>query len=161
MQLEAAGEPMRQGKMDPNAGPGLALTPEQASTHTWKPDPETWQEIKRLSAKSTANITILGFADDSSKVPVSVGKVTIATSSDPVSAPIFYRDVPLLLPQRRKKGPIAPLPRSAIPLIKWQIRDISQPESHSGDDQPADLRELPFVLARWQDFRTRSRRPPQ
>ncbi len=38
--------------------------------------------------------------------------------------------MPLLLPPPEEKGPIAPLPRSAIPLIKWQIRDISQPKSH-------------------------------
>lgn len=56
--------------------------------------------------------------------------MSISTSADPVGAPIFYRDVPLLLPPPEERGPIAPLPRSAIPLIKWQIRDISQPKSH-------------------------------
>ena len=130
MRMEAAGEPMQRGEIDPDAGPGLAFTQEQASTHTWRPDAETWEKIKRLSAKSTANIAIMGFADDGSKAPVSAGKVTITTSSDPVGAPIFYRDVPLLLPPPEERGPIAPLPRSAIPLIKWQIRDISQPTSH-------------------------------
>jgi Flp pilus assembly protein TadD len=130
IRLDAPGNAMQQGEIDPDAGPGLALTPEQASTHTWKPDPGTWEKIKRLSAKSTANIAIMGFADDGSKLPVSAGNVSIATSSDPVGAPVFYRDVPLLLPPPGEKGPIAPLPRSAIPLIKWQIRDIAQPKSH-------------------------------
>ena len=38
MRVETAGELMQRGKIDPEAGPGLELTPEQASTHTWKPD---------------------------------------------------------------------------------------------------------------------------
>ncbi len=130
LRIDAKGEWMQQSTIDPSAGPGLALTAEQASTHTWKPDIKTWETIKRLSTKSTANIVIMGFADNGSNLPVSVGKVTIATSPDPVGAPIFYRDVPLMLPPPDEKGPIAPLPRSAIPLIKWQIRDIAQPESH-------------------------------
>jgi Flp pilus assembly protein TadD len=130
LRIDTPGASMQQGEIDPNAGPGLALTPEQTSSHTWKPNVETWEKIKRLCTKSTANIAIIGFADNGSSLPVSVGKVTIATSTDPVGAPIFYRDVPLLLPPPEEKGPIAPLPRTAIPLIKWQIRDISQSKSH-------------------------------
>lgn len=130
LRIDTKGELMQQSEIDPNAGPGLTLTPDQTSTHTWKPDVKTWEMIKRLSTKSTAHIAIMGFADKSSILPVSVGKVMIATSRDPVDAPIFYRDVPLMLPPPEEKGPIAPLPRSAIPLIKWQIRDISQPKSH-------------------------------
>ncbi|MGA9586849.1 MAG: tetratricopeptide repeat protein [Terracidiphilus sp.] len=130
IRIDAPGKTMQQGEIDSNAGPSLALTPEQASTHTWKPDAETWENIKRLSAKSTANIAIMGFGNDGSELPVSIGKVSISTSADTVGAPIFYRDVPLLLPPPGEKGPVAPLPRSAIPLIKWQIRDIAQPRSH-------------------------------
>ena len=129
LHFPAAGDPFQQGALDPNAGPGLALTPDQASTHTWKPDAATWEQIKRFSVKAPAHVSILGFAGGGQS-PVSMGHVTISTSADPVGAPIFYRDVPLLLPPPEERGPIAPLPRSAIPLIKWQIRDISQPKSH-------------------------------
>ncbi len=38
IRMDAPGRIMQQGEIDANAGPGLALTPEQASTHTWKPD---------------------------------------------------------------------------------------------------------------------------
>jgi hypothetical protein len=55
------------GEIDPEAGPGLELTPEQASTRTWRPDAETWAKIKRLSVKSPATITISGFADGDAK----------------------------------------------------------------------------------------------
>ena len=45
--------------IDPDAGPGLELTPEQASTHTWKPDAEMWARIKRLSVKGPATVRIM------------------------------------------------------------------------------------------------------
>jgi Flp pilus assembly protein TadD len=129
LRIETNGDLLQTGQIDPNAGPGQPLTPEQASTHTWKPDTATWEKIKRLSIATPARISIEGFAANG-REPISVGRVSISTSRDPVGAPIFYRDVPLMLPPADEKGPIAPLPRSAIPLIKWQIRDISQPKSH-------------------------------
>ncbi len=129
LRINAPGDLLQRGEIDPDAGHDLELTPEQASTHTWKPDVATWEKIKHLSVSSPARITIKGLVADGSE-PVSIGHVAISTSSDPVGAPVFYRDVPLRLPPPEEKGPIAPLPRSAIPLIKWQIRDISQPKSH-------------------------------
>jgi Flp pilus assembly protein TadD len=131
LRIETPGERLQKGRLDPQAGPGIDLTPEQASTRTWRPDAETWAKIKRLSAKSLATITINGFAAGISGRAVSAGKVTISTSVDPVGAPVFYRDVPLLLPSPQEHGPIAPLAASAIPLIKWQIRNIGETESHT------------------------------
>jgi len=129
--VQAPGDHLRMGKLDPQAGPGIELTPQQAAMRTWRPDAATWEKIKRLSAKSPATIVISGLAGGDSNMPVSTGKVTISTSRDPVGAPIFYRDVPLLLPAADEKGPIAPLPRYAIPMIKWQVRDIGETESHT------------------------------
>ncbi len=129
IRVETTGELLQRGQIDPKAGAGLPLTPEQASTHTWKPDAATWDKIKHLSIAAPARISIEGFAANIHE-PLSIGRCSISTSRDPVGAPIFYRDVPLLLPPPDEKGPIAPLARSAIPLIKWQIRDISQPKSH-------------------------------
>ena len=53
----------------------------------------------------------------------------LTVSQDPVGAPIFYRDVPLM-PSATEKGIIKPLPTSAIPLIEWRMRNISEPSSH-------------------------------
>ncbi len=128
LRIDAAGDLLQRGLIDTNAGPGLELTPEQASTRTWKPDDATWDRIKRLTVNAPATIAIRGEGTDS-LATVSLGKVTIATSSDPVGAPVFYRDVPLMLPSPDQKGPITPLPQEALPLIKWRIRDIAQPES--------------------------------
>jgi Flp pilus assembly protein TadD len=127
--IDAPGTLLREGESDPKAGVAAALTPMQASTRTWKPDPLTWAKIKQFSLDKPVHIAIKGFKDDPHQF-VSSGDVTISTSSDPVGAPIFYRDVPLMLPPPDATGPIAPLPRSAIPLIKWQVRDISEPRSH-------------------------------
>jgi hypothetical protein len=62
---------------------------------------------------------------------VSEGSVTISTSADPVGAPIFYRDVPLMLWPKTEKGAIQPLPPFAIPLIKWKLRNIGETESRT------------------------------
>jgi len=134
IRVEARGEFMQVGENDPDAGLPAQLTPEQASTHTWRPDDETWEKIKRLSVKSPATIVISGFAEGGSNQPVppqpvSTGKVTISTSKDPVGAPVFYRNVPLIVSPVEQKGPITPLPPSAIPLIKWELRNIGEPKS--------------------------------
>ena len=131
IRVETPGEFMQSGKIDPAAGPGTDLTPEQAGTRTWKPEPALWAKIKRLSVKSPAKIAIRGYADSDAKSLVSVGSVTISTSEDPVGAPIFYRDVPLKAPGTAERGAIQPLPQSALPLIKWQVRNIAEPQSHT------------------------------
>ena len=51
--------------------------------------------------------------------------VRIQTSADPVGAPIFYRDVPLM-PAETEPGVIKPLANSAVPLIAWRLRDVEQ-----------------------------------
>ena len=130
LRFQAAGNPPQAGEIDPEAGPALELTPEQATTKTWKPDEETWATIKRLTVKAPATVSISGFADDKTNQRVSMARVTISTSTDPVGAPLFYRDVPLRTSAVAEAGPIAPLPLSAIPLIKWRVRNLAEPESH-------------------------------
>src|SRR5208337_4066560 len=83
IRVEAPGEYMQMGEIDPQAGEPSPLTPEQAATRTWRPDAATWAKIKRGSVKSPATIAITGFADESSKLPASGGRVTISTSRDP------------------------------------------------------------------------------
>lgn len=129
LRIEAPGKHLQIGELDPDAGPGPELTPEQAATHTWQPDEATWATIKKFSVNAPATIAISGIGGNTD-TPVSSGKVTISTSTDPVGAPIFYRNVPLRTSAPPEDAPIAPLPQSAIPLIKWEVRNISEPESH-------------------------------
>jgi len=123
------GEPMKLSPIDPrcvsvtNRPP--ALTPQQAASHTWKPDPELWAALKQHSIEKPATVTITGY---SRGVPVSRGAVQILTSRDPVGAPIFYRDVPLM-PSETQKGVIKPIEPKLVPLIAWRLRYLDEPAS--------------------------------
>ena len=132
IQLKSAGERLRIGEIDPrcvSASNELPkLTPEQAAARTWIPDAATWAAIKRQSKDRPATITITGFEDNDFARPVSRGSVTIQTSSDPVGAPIFYRDVPLI-PSTQEDGVVKPLAQADLPLLSWRLRDISKPNS--------------------------------
>jgi Flp pilus assembly protein TadD len=137
LRIDAPGEHLQMGEIDPQTGTGAELaqlTPEQAATRTWTPDAATWSKIKQSSVKSPATISITGFAassSDNASSPISVGSVTISTSVDPVGAPVFYRDVPLMTSPHAEKGSIQPLPTSALPLIKWRLRNIAEPQSRT------------------------------
>jgi tetratricopeptide (TPR) repeat protein len=104
------------------------LTPEQASAHTWIPEADIWEAIKKHSVSGAAVVTITGFTSEDARRAVSSGRVNISTARDPVGAPIFYRDVPLM-PSETEKGIIKPLDPAAIPLIQWRLRDIGRTES--------------------------------
>lgn len=132
LRIDSPGAPMSIGEIDKrcisahNELP--TLTPEQAQAHTWVPDEKTWDRIKKHSIAGPAKITISGFSQDDSGQALSGGAIEISTSKDPVGAPIFYRDVPLM-PSETEKGIIKPLSPTAIPLIEWRLRSIDQAES--------------------------------
>ena len=123
---------MRVGEIDPRAvGPTNELpklTPEQAAARTWKPDAATWEAVKERSVEAAATVTITGFAAAGAGTPVSRGQVVIRTSRDPVGAPIFYRDVPLM-PSAGEKGVIKPLATAKVPLIAWRLRNVAEARS--------------------------------
>jgi len=126
------GEPMEIGEIDPRAvGPTNEppqLTPEQAAAHTWRPDVATWEAIKKGSTQTPALVRITGYADEERRRAVSRGHVSIRTSTDPVGAPIFYRDVPLM-PAQGEKGVIQPLDKKFTPLIAWRLRNVAETSS--------------------------------
>ena len=104
------------------------FTPEQARSHTWTPDAEAWDKIKKHSVTRPVEVVVRGFDVGEARTAVSRGEVSIETSKDPVAAPIFYRDVPLM-PSETEKGVIKPLAANAIHLIEWRLRSIDQPQS--------------------------------
>jgi len=132
LQVKSSGERLQVGEIDPRCVGAVPpkLTPEQAAAHTWKPDPRTWAAIKSGSAADAATVTITGFADRRESRAVSRGRIAIETSKDPVGAPIFYRDVPLI-PSPTVKGVIQPLPPSAIGLIAWRLRNVGETQSRT------------------------------
>jgi tetratricopeptide (TPR) repeat protein len=133
LQLKSEGEQLRIGQIDERcAQAGTVppmLTPEQAVGHTWKPDAATWEAILRHSVKLPASITFTGFRDQQLTQPSSRGQVSFQTSKDPVGAPIFFRDVPLISVPVGEKGVIMPIPAAAIPFIAWRLRYVGETES--------------------------------
>ncbi len=105
------------------------LSPSEEVAHSWTPDTETWAVIKKHSVRRPATVTITGFKDEAATQPVSRGQVSIQTSRDPVGAPIFFRDVPLISVPVGQKGVIMPVPAGAMPLIAWRLRYLSEPKS--------------------------------
>jgi tetratricopeptide (TPR) repeat protein len=127
------GERMRIGRIDPDCvaptNEPPRLTPEQAAAHSWTPGPLTWQAIKRRSVANPATVTITGFRDAAPDQAVSRGRVAIRTSKDPVGAPIFYRDVPLMPFLQLEQGAIRPLAVEAMPLVAWRVRNVGEARS--------------------------------
>jgi len=126
------GERMHLGAIDPdavadsNSPPKLTL--QQAATWTWVPDAATWAAIQSHSAAGAATMVITGYREG--HVAYSQSRILFSTSKDPVGAPIFYRDVPLM-PSAGVNGVVSPLAPTAIHLIHWRLRDITKAESHT------------------------------
>jgi tetratricopeptide (TPR) repeat protein len=133
LHFQSAGKPPAIGEIDPRCVAPTnelpKLTPAMADSHSWIPDKAAWEDIKTHSVAGPATVTIAGYASPDSQAPLSRGKVNFTTSRDPVGAPIFYRDVPLM-PSETEKGIIKPLAADALHLVQWRLRDLSKPESH-------------------------------
>lgn len=106
IRITAPGEPYRLGEIDPRAVADTnelpKLTAEQAAARRFRPDRATWETIKKRSVDRPALITITGHRDAKPGPPVSRGQVRIRTAREPVGAPIFYRDVPLMPTETEK-----------------------------------------------------------
>lgn len=128
----SSGEPPPIGEIDQDAvGPTNEpprLSPERAAAHTWKPDAATWEAIKRIATAGPALVTITGYSGSWMRRAVSRGQGTIQVSTDPVGAPVFYRDVPLM-PSAGQRGIIQPLDKKFTPLIAWRLRNLAEPSS--------------------------------
>jgi len=131
--VSAHGEGMRIGEIDPRCISDTnklpELTKEEAEAHTWKPDQSTWAAIKKQAGTGNVMVAIRGIEKENASAVVSQGSMNIHISADPVAAPIFYRDVPLM-PSDSEKGFIKPLATSAIPLINWSMRNVADDKSH-------------------------------
>ncbi len=99
----------------------------------WTPGPELWSVIKELTADKFATVTMYGFSSDDPSKILSRGSMTMKTSKDPVGAPLFYRDVPMIGVKRELdeeiNGLIQPIPVNAQKLITWKLRDIARPDA--------------------------------
>jgi tetratricopeptide (TPR) repeat protein len=125
------GEDPPKGEIDPRCvTPDIKYEPPeyQASARAWTPSAEVWKYIIDQTVEKYASFTFYGFNSSDPQKVISSGRISMKTSKDPVEAPIFYRDVPLI-PSKTKMGTIKPLAEGATPLIAWRLRDISKAES--------------------------------
>jgi tetratricopeptide (TPR) repeat protein len=103
-------------------------TPYQASALAWRPSREVWATVTRRAAGGAVVATFVGWRAGEASRPLTSGRLRFSVSADPVGAPIFYRDVPLM-PSASKDGVIKPLDQSAQPLIQWRLKDVSRDDS--------------------------------
>jgi len=133
LQAKSHGEKRPIGEIDERCAKAGAVAPQLAPNeeagHSWTPDAESWATIKSHSVKHPATVIVTGFPDEAATQPVSRGQTTLQTSTDPVGAPIFFRDVPLISVPVGAKGVIMPLPTEAVPLIAWRMRYLAEPKS--------------------------------
>ena len=61
----------------------------------WRPETPVWEDIKNRSVHTPATVTIVGVNHKRPAQVLSAGHITLGTSSDPVGAPLFYREVNL------------------------------------------------------------------
>ena len=132
IQLLVPGAPPPKARLDeealgPTNEPYLG-TDYQNSARSWTPSRAVWEALKSRSVEAVATVTFTGFDSSDPATPLSRGSTRVMTSKDPVGAPFFYRDVPLM-PSVGESGRIQPLGASGIPLIAWRLRDVSKTES--------------------------------
>ena len=129
LHLRVAGDRMKVGEIDPRCVSPTnklpELTPEQSAARIWKPEESVWETISQHSTGQSATLTITGYSGNQ---PVSRGQILFSVSRDPVGAPIFYRDVPLM-PSELQPGVIKPLSPKLLPLLAWRLRYVDQPAS--------------------------------
>jgi type IV pilus biogenesis/stability protein PilW len=127
-------------EIDPRAGTHADefQEPEYARTaKAWTPSPEIWALLtsrpgREVSVTIRGLVGIEGASGPAALLkglrPVTSGALSLRVSTDPVAAPILYRDVPLM-PTANDQGVIKPLADGALPLIEWRLRDLSKPAS--------------------------------
>jgi type IV pilus biogenesis/stability protein PilW len=144
IEVAVAGEPGRlyiltdgrrpRSEYDPRCGRPEEIYKEpeyQKTAKGWTPDGTVWGRLAQFPEKTVA-VEVRGLGGAPGEVPaagaktLSAGRVALTISKDPVGAPIFYRDVPLL-PTKNEKGVIMPLAEGSLPLIEWRLRDLHQP----------------------------------
>jgi tetratricopeptide (TPR) repeat protein len=132
LQAESKGERMRLGDIDPDCiaetNEPPRLNAQQAASWVWQPDAATWKTMQAHSVLAPATLVVTGRKEDGQSV--SGAQISFTTSVDPVGAPIFYRDVPLM-PSEGANGTVQPLSPSLIHLIRWRLKDISTAESRT------------------------------
>jgi hypothetical protein len=84
----------------------------------WSPERALWERIKGGSTHAHVRLTVAGAVAAKPRALLSRGSASFRTSTDPVEAPIFYRDVPLPFVEAVKDPS----------TIRWRFGSIASPE---------------------------------
>ena len=84
----------------------------------WCPSVEEWDRIKNKHRDEQLTLSIRGFPQSSSSTPLSKSMVQFSISSLTVTAPIFYRQVPIPARQARNR----------LPSIEWRLGSVASPQ---------------------------------
>ncbi len=94
----------------------------------WRPEAQVWDEIKKRTLAKQAVVTVVGFNRWNPSKALSAGRCRIETSTDPVAAPLFFREVHLPFIDAVKDPS----------MIRWRFGAIS-----SEQQPPVVLENLP------------------
>jgi len=94
----------------------------------WTPTARQWETVKQQSVEHPAQVVVLGVEDSGPDVIASGARIAIQTSTDPVDAPLFYREVNL---------PFIDAVRDPS-RIRWRFGAIDSPQA-----PPVVLENLP------------------
>jgi len=97
-------------------GEGEASLEAETDNASWTPSAGHWRTMKELSTGGTAKVTVTGIRSDGRGARR--GSVSIHTAKDPVSAPLFYREVNLPFVDAVKDPS----------HIRWRFGLVSSPE---------------------------------
>ena len=113
----AAPPPARDSDPRTASEAGAAYKPPEPAVvpRRWTPGPQVWEQIKSLSKGQSVTVTMVGFQSARPGEALSRGQVRFSISTDPVGAPIFYRDVPLPFRHVLKN----------IDSIRWRLGEVS------------------------------------
>ena len=84
----------------------------------WTPPTQDWDDIKHRSVDQDARVVVLGVDSTKSVRILSRAKMSFRTSTDPVAAPLFYREVELSFARANKN----------LADIRWRFGSIASPK---------------------------------
>ncbi len=116
-------------EIDPLCISPYNVQPDPINDKNWMPESSIWKGILNASQHNPIVLRIFGFRSKNPVGYISTAKLNFSISRDSVIAPIFYRDVPIMPNEDSAKGVISPIPQQALDLVKWRLRDLSQPVS--------------------------------
>ena len=94
----------------------------------WMPKAKEWEIIKKRSVEKEAEVVVIGVDHSALDKILSAGRISVSTSNDPVSAPLFYREVDLPFVDAVKDPS----------RIRWRFGTVSSPKQ-----PPVVLEKLP------------------